>query len=248
MTLCSRQHCRTRAPSHFYPPPQGWGGQGEWAGRPCKGAPAVPPSFITPIKAPPLPPVSPTRKVAASPWRLRLRLQQPRGPQTLPKVWQGWEDGPSMGCQETSGAGPTPSPGREVPLIAAPSSHPLRLSPSHLEGPTDSLETPAGTASTLRTELALPVSGPSAPIPGPSRRQQVPACPGGRRSGRPPPQGQRATEAKSRPRRDPGTRGLGGPGTSPSRPARHRCRTQLVPAAPGSVACRLPSGKRSSLR
>lgn len=55
MTLCPRQHCRTRAPSHFYPPPWDWGGQGEWAGRPYKGAPAIPPSFITPITAPPLP-------------------------------------------------------------------------------------------------------------------------------------------------------------------------------------------------
>ena len=70
------------------------------------------------------PPVSPTRKVAASPWRLRLRLQQPWGPQTLPKVGQGWEDGPSMECQGTSRAGPTPPPGREMPLITPPSSHP----------------------------------------------------------------------------------------------------------------------------
>ena len=59
MTLCPRQHCRTRAPSHFYPPPGGWGGgQGEWAGRPCKGAPAVPPSFITPSRLLPSPSLS----------------------------------------------------------------------------------------------------------------------------------------------------------------------------------------------
>ena len=34
------------------------GGQGEWAGRPCKGAPAVPPSFITPSRLLPSPSLS----------------------------------------------------------------------------------------------------------------------------------------------------------------------------------------------
>lgn len=55
MTLCPRQHCPTRTPLSLLPTPMGLGGQGEWAGRPYKGAPAIPPSFITPITAPPLP-------------------------------------------------------------------------------------------------------------------------------------------------------------------------------------------------
>ena len=139
---------------------------------------------------------------------------------------------------------------RDAP-ITPPSSHPQLKTPLSVplqpRGSYRLPRNPGGDSFNPPAGVSTPVSGPSAPIPGPSRRQQVPACPGGRRSGRPPPHRQPATEAKSRPRRDPRTRGRQGPGTSPSRPARHRCRTRPVPAAPGSVACRLPGGKRTSL-
>lgn len=98
-------------------------------------------------------------------------LQQPWGPQTLPKVGQGWEEGPSMECQGTSGAGPTPPPGREVPLTSAPSSHPqLKTPPSvplQLRGSYRLPRNPSGESFNPPAGVSTPCVWPPRPHPWP---------------------------------------------------------------------------------
>lgn len=101
-----------------------------------------------------------------------------------------------MGCQETSGAGPTPSPGREVPLIAAPSSHPQLKTPPSVPLPPrgsyrlprnpggDSFNPPDG----VSTPCVWPLRPHPWPIPSPagsslSRRKAERSAPSPRAAG-----------------------------------------------------------------
>ena len=59
MTLCPRQHCRTRAPSHFYPPPWDWGGgKGSGQAGPIKGPQQYLPHSSPPSRLLPSPSLS----------------------------------------------------------------------------------------------------------------------------------------------------------------------------------------------